>query len=108
MVVFVYITCPDQAVAVTLATSAVEQKLAACANIMPQMLSVYSWQSQIRQDSESVLILKTTKEFFPRLERQIRADHPYDCPCIVSLPVEGGCSAFLQWVESEVGPQTTS
>jgi periplasmic divalent cation tolerance protein len=103
--IFVYITCPSLKVATRLAKGAVEKRLAACANILPAMTSVYRWQGTIETAKETVLILKTRQNLFRSLEDQIRSLHPYDCPCIVALPLVAGSSPYLDWLAKSAPPQ---
>ena len=79
---FAYITTPDPETAQAIAKACVEARLAACANILPQMQSVYRWEGNIEMDNESVLILKTRTELFGALQQKVAALHPYDVPAI--------------------------
>ncbi|MCB9085965.1 MAG: divalent-cation tolerance protein CutA [Bdellovibrionaceae bacterium] len=81
--------------------TAVDRKQAACANIFPQMESIYSWKGQICEEKESVLILKTCKELVTPLKETVLALHEYECPCLVVLPIEDGHEAFLQWIKAQ-------
>jgi periplasmic divalent cation tolerance protein len=101
----VYVTAPSLAEAESLARLAVERRLAACANILPGMRSLYWWQGKLEQADEVVLLLKTTEALAGELTRAIAAAHSYDCPCVVVLPIEGGHPAFLDWIAAETaGP----
>ena len=97
----VYVTAPSLAEAESLARLAVERRLAACANILPAMRSLYWWQGVLEQADEVVLLLKTTEAQAGELTRTIAEAHSYDCPCVVVLPIEGGHPAFLQWLADE-------
>ncbi|MDO9081697.1 MAG: divalent-cation tolerance protein CutA [Humidesulfovibrio sp.] len=97
----VYVTAPSLAEAESLARLAVTRRLAACANILPGMRSLYWWQGKLEQADEVVLLLKTTEALVPALTEAIVAAHSYDCPCVVVLPIEGGHPAFLQWLADE-------
>ena len=98
---FVYVTVGSHEEARVLARVAVEKKLAACANILPGMTSFYRWEGAIQEDSETVLILKSTADNIAALTEAIRENHSYDCPCIVALPIEGGNTGFLEWIDQE-------
>ena len=100
-VIFVYITAGDAAEALRIGRSVVEERLAACANIIDRMRSVYWWQGGVQEGGEAVLILKTTDDRLGALIDRVRALHSYECPCIEALPVIGGNQAFLDWVASE-------
>ena len=80
----------------------VESRLAACVNILDNMQSIYRWEEKIQQDSEVVLIAKTTDSLVSRLIDKVKSLHSYDCPCIVSLPILDGYPPFLDWIQNEV------
>lgn len=84
-----------------IAEALVSERLAACVNILPGMRSVYRWKGQVRHDNEIVLIAKTTAGLFGRLRDRVVDLHSYDCPCIVSLPIEDGNPAFLAWISEQ-------
>ena len=98
---FVYVTVESPDEARILARDVVERKLAACANILPGVTSIYRWKGIIQEDSETVLILKSTADNIAALTEAIRENHSYDCPCIVALPIEGGNTGFLEWIDQE-------
>lgn len=97
----VYVTAPGEEEAQALARLAVERRLAACANILPGMRSLYWWQGRMDTAEEVVLILKTTEALEEVLIQALTDAHSYDCPCVVSLAIESGNPAFLQWIEDE-------
>ena len=101
---FIYMTAGDKAEAKKIAGELVASGLAACVNILDNMNSVYMWQGEIQEDSEVVLIAKTTRTRVPQLVEKVKSLHSYDCPCIVSLPVLDGHQPFLEWIEAEVKP----
>jgi len=80
----------------------VEERLAACVNIIPKIHSIYWWDDKIEEDSEVVLIAKTTTRTANRIVETIKTHHPYELPAILIVPVEGGFEGFLDYVESEV------
>jgi periplasmic divalent cation tolerance protein len=96
--VFIYITHPDAEQATVLGGSLVEAGLAACVNILPGMLSIYQWQGQIETSEEVVILVKTRRELIEDVQAYVLQTHPYDCPCIVALPVVAGNPAFLDWI----------
>ncbi len=100
-VLIVLCTIPEDA-AETLARRLVEDRLAACVNVIRGLTSLYWWEGKIQRDRESLLILKTTEEAYPLLERRIRELHPYTVPEIVALPVVMGNEDYLRWVREEV------
>jgi periplasmic divalent cation tolerance protein len=101
---FVYITVPDADGARRIARALVERRLAACANIIDGMRSVYRWEGAIEEDSETVLIAKTREELVPALTDAVRSLHVHDVPCVVALRTAGGDADFLDWIEAETAP----
>lgn len=97
----VYVTAADRAEAEHLARHAVERRLAACANILGEIRSVYWWQGAVRDESECAMIFKTRRSMFDALAATIRAEHSYDCPCIIALPLDDAAPAYLDWLAAE-------
>ena len=79
-----------------------EEGLAACVNIVPQILSVYRWQGQVHTDDEAAFFAKTTADLAPGLTARIAQLHSYDTPCIVVLPLDGGHRPYLDWIDEQV------
>ena len=98
----IYVTAPSHDEAEQIAKTVVTEKLAACANIFDGVTSIFHWEGTLCRENEAVLILKTTEDKTAALTARIKELHSYDCPCIVSLPVEGGNQEFLEWVSREV------
>ena len=94
---------PDKAEA--LAKALVENRLSACVNIIPAVNSFYRWEGKLCEDTESLLIIKTTEARFPGLMNFIKANHPYSVPEIISLPVSEGNPDYMGWVEGSVRGQ---
>ena len=99
---FIYMTAGSKAEAQKIGTALVESRLAACVNILDNMQSIYRWEQEIQQDTEVVLIAKTTGNLISQLIEKVIALHSYDCPCIVSLPISDGYPPFLDWIQAEV------
>ena len=99
---FIYMTAGSKSEARKIAQALVESRLAACVNILDNMQSIYRWQGKVQEDSEVVLIAKTTEAQVFRLIEKVKSLHSYDCPCVVSLPVLDGYPPFLNWVHAEV------
>jgi periplasmic divalent cation tolerance protein len=99
---FVYMTAGNKAEAQKIGQALVESRLAACVNILDNMQSIYRWEQEIQQDTEVVLIAKTTASLVSQLVEKVKTLHSYDCPCIVSLPISDGYAPFLDWIEAEV------
>ena len=102
-IVIVLTNLPDRAAATRLAALLVEHRHAACVNILAECTSVYRWEDEIRTATEVPLLIKTSSAAYPRLEEKIRANHPYDLPEILNIPVAGGLPAYLDWVATESG-----
>jgi periplasmic divalent cation tolerance protein len=81
----------------------VEERLAACANIVPSISSYYWWKGKLEEDSESILLLKTKKENVERLIARIKELHSYENPAIISLPIDKGSKIYLDWISEETG-----
>lgn len=97
-VVFAYVTCPSLAEAERIGLMLVEERLAACVNLLPSMRSIYRWQGAVETADEVVLIAKTLRARAPALTRRVQALHSYSCPCVVLVPVAGGAAAYLRWL----------
>jgi periplasmic divalent cation tolerance protein len=97
----IYITASSEEEARTIARTLVEERLAACANILGQIASVYWWEDGLQEDAEVALIVKSTGALVPRIVDRVKALHSYDCPCVVALPIEAGNAAFLEWIGTE-------
>ena len=82
----------------TLARTLVEERLAACVNILPAMTSLYRWGGRIEKDQERQLVIKTTRHRLVALEERVRQLHPYEVPEFLVLPASGGSDAYIQWV----------
>ncbi len=98
---FVYVTTPHMEEAKQIATYVIEQRLAACVNIFPEMHSIYHWQGKIENATECVCIFKTKQENYLRLQAAIMEKHSYETPCIVALPVKEAAPDFANWVSKE-------
>ena len=99
--IFIYITVPTESEAQKIATAVLSERLAACANIIPRMKSLYLWQGKIEQRGEVVLILKTQESLFRAVEARVKALHSDETPCIVALPLTAGNADFMQWLQTE-------
>lgn len=95
---------PDRAAAERLADLLLEQRLAACVNILAPCRSVYRWKGAVQHDEEHPMLIKTSAERYPALEQALRREHPYELPEIIAVPIEGGLSAYLDWVDAETKP----
>lgn len=92
-----FCTCPDPESAVRIADTLVEERLAACVNILPGLRSVYCWQGQVERADEALLLIKTTADRLESLQQRILALHPYELPEVIAVEA-GGLPAYLDWV----------
>jgi len=97
-IVVVFVTCPNRRAAERIGRTLVEEHLAACANILQGLTSIYRWEGKVCRDPEVLVLLKTRRSCFPALARRVRELHPYSVPEIVALPVALGSPAYLAWV----------
>lgn len=101
-VVIVLVTGPDRETLTAIGRKAVELRLAACANVLDGVSSVYRWQGGVEEAGEALAILKTTRARAAQLEDSVRALHPYEEPEFIVLPVAGGSDSYLEWVATSV------
>jgi len=89
-----------------IALALVDQRLAACVNIVPQVESIYRWEGKIEQATETTLLIKTRRDLVPAVTAAVRAIHPYEVPEIIALPIasDRGNADYLAWVRSETAP----
>jgi periplasmic divalent cation tolerance protein len=99
--VLVYVTTPNREAALAIGRHAVEQHLAACANILPAMTSIYRWNGEVQTDEECVLLLKTRRSLSEPLTQLVVALHSYECPSVLVLPIVGGNPAYLEWLDAQ-------
>lgn len=95
----VYIPVPDEACGREIGKRLVERGLAACANILPRMTSIYRWEGKLEEDREALLLAKTHAENLPELQRVVKELHPYRLPCVVALNIDAGLPAYLDWLK---------
>lgn len=100
--VVLFITTGTEQEARTIADLLVNQRKAACANIVSQVHSVFRWKGETQSDRESLLIVKTRASLLDEVVRLVRNAHSYEVPEIVALPVVGGNEDYLQWLDGEV------
>lgn len=97
-----YVTCPDQEVARKISHTLLQEGLVACTNILPGMESIYWWEGKIETSQEVVLILKATTVQSARIIARVESLHPYNTPCILSLPIENGSEAYVRWLKGSL------
>ena len=96
----VFTNAPDRAIAEKIARTLVEQKLAACVNILAGCMSIYRWDGIVETAAEVPLLIKTRAEIYPEVEAAIKGLHPYELPEIVALPIERGSREYLDWINA--------
>lgn len=96
---FFYVTTPNKSTAKKIAKTLIQEKLIACANILPGMNSIYRWQGKIEQAHECILILKSHKKMTTKITQRVKQLHPYQVPCVLSFSVASGNADYLQWLE---------
>lgn len=104
--IVVYVTAGSGEEAERLARSLVEERLAACVNRIKSVQSVYRWQGKVEQSEEELLVIKTKKSLFLRLEKRVRELHSYSVPEIIAQPIIKGSPAYLRWLAEEVSGRT--
>ncbi len=104
-ILLVLTNLPDADSAGRVARLLVEQRLAACVNLLAPCTSVYRWQGAVETATEQPLLIKTTRAAYPALQAALREAHPYELPEIVAIPVQEGLPAYLAWVAAETTDQ---
>ncbi|MBI2973862.1 MAG: divalent-cation tolerance protein CutA [Armatimonadetes bacterium] len=100
--VVVLVTGPSADEAERIGRALVEERLAACANLIPSISSAYWWKGKIEEASEALLVLKTRQDLVERLVTRVRALHSYTVPEVIALPILGGNPDYLQWIDDSV------
>jgi periplasmic divalent cation tolerance protein len=91
-------TLASEGDAVSLGRALVSERLAACAQVVPGLTSIFVWEEMLRHENEVLLLLKTTTEAWPALRDRLAELHPYDTPEIIALPIEHACYDYATWV----------
>jgi periplasmic divalent cation tolerance protein len=94
--------CDSEESAHALAKTLVEQRLAACVNILPGARSIYRWQGKMEEAAEWLLVIKSRRDLFPQLREAIAKAHSYEVPEVIALPVVDGSEAYLAWLDREL------
>lgn len=95
-------TAPDADTAARLARGLVQARLAACVNVIGGVRSFYQWKGEVQDDAELQLLCKTDRAHLDALMSWVRAEHPYEVPELLALPVVGGSPAYLDWIHDEL------
>lgn len=96
--VIALVTAPDRESGEALARALVEERLAACANLLPGVTSLFRWEGAVQRETEVLLVLKTTSELAPRLTTRVPELHPYDVPEVLVISVAGGHGPYIDWI----------
>ncbi|MCL2075845.1 MAG: divalent-cation tolerance protein CutA [Betaproteobacteria bacterium] len=107
-ILFVLVNVPDRENAENLAAALVENRLAACVNMLSPCQSVYRWKGEVEHAEEIPMFIKTDQTRYQALEAFIRANHPYELPEIIALPLARGLQPYLDWVEAMCGGKEDS
>jgi periplasmic divalent cation tolerance protein len=97
----VLVTAPTAERAAEIARALVEERLAACGNVVPAIRSIYRWEGKVQDEQEALLVLKTTRERFEALRERVLSLHPYQVPEVIALEVEAGSAPYLAWLAAE-------
>ena len=97
--IVVLVTAPNEEVSASIGGALVGDGLAACANVIRGVRSIYKWKGSICDDPECLIVVKTVSDNFEAIERRVRELHPYEVPEVISLPIVKGSTPYLDWVE---------
>ena len=104
-VLVVLTTAPGVEDATRIGRILIDERLAACANVMPGLTSIFRWEGDVQEEAEVLVLLKTTEERLEELRARLVEVHPYDVPEVLALPVVGGEERYMSWVRDEVEPR---
>ncbi|XP_039126724.1 protein CutA 1, chloroplastic isoform X3 [Dioscorea cayenensis subsp. rotundata] len=98
--IVVYVTVPNKEAGKKLSESIIKERLAACVNRVPGIESVYWWDGKVQSDAEELLIIKTRESLLNALTEHVKANHEYDLPEVIALPIKGGNEKYLEWIKN--------
>ena len=98
--VIIFVTAASEQEAAAISRALVEEGLAACANIIPQIRSIYRWEGKIWDEREALIIIKSREDLFERIRSRVKELHSYEVPEITAIKIDEGDSAYMQWIES--------
>jgi periplasmic divalent cation tolerance protein len=99
--IVVLVTTPDAERAAEIARAVVEERLAACGNVVAGLRSIYRWEGEVHDEGEALLVLKTTRARFEELRERVLALHPYEVPEVIALPIVAGSAPYLAWIADQ-------
>ena len=100
--IIVLTTCSSEAEASEIALYLVEQRLAACVNILPRAQSIYRWKEKIEESTECLMVIKSRRDLFTSLRHQIQKLHSYEVPEVIAVPVVDGSETYLGWLDGQL------
>ncbi len=100
--IVVLVTLPSMEEAQSLGRTLVEERLVACANLLPPIRSIYRWEGEVQEGNEVLVLLKSTTARFEALRARVVELHPYACPEVIALPVQQGHEPYLRWIDESV------
>lgn len=103
MYIIVFVTTPNFAESEKIANVLLQNRLAACVNILPTMRSMFWWKGRIEREDESLMIIKTRKDMFNKLVESVRTIHKYEIPEIIAFEIQGGLKEYLTWIDEVIG-----
>jgi periplasmic divalent cation tolerance protein len=104
----VFCTVGTAADAERIARALVAERVAACVNVVPGLVSVYRWKGNVERDDEHLLVIKTRADRFEALRQTVLSLHPYELPELVALPIAAGHAPYLAWLDENAAPLPTS
>lgn len=105
-VILIYIVCKDLAEAKKIGKALLESKSCGCINIIPQMKSLYFWppgSGKVKEEDETIMLVKTQKHLFNKIEQTVKRMHSYEVPAIFSLPVDNVSRSYCDWLAKQIG-----
>jgi periplasmic divalent cation tolerance protein len=99
--IVIFVTCSSSQEAEKIGNFLVENRLAACVNVIPEVKSIFFWKGKISQEKEVLLIAKSRMDLFDSIQKEIKRLHSYEIPEIIALPVEAGSEEYLEWIRQE-------
>ncbi len=102
--IVVLVTASSTQEAQKLGKDLVQEKLAACVNVIPKIISIFNWHEDVCEEEEVLMIVKTSGEKFSALEKKVKQMHSYDVPEIIALPIVAGSKEYLNWIRKETKP----
>jgi periplasmic divalent cation tolerance protein len=100
--IVIFVTAGSETEAETIAKALVEERLVACVNLLPPLRSIYRWEGKVADEQEWLMVMKTTTERFPAIEKRVQALHSYQVPEVIALSIVAGAGEYLRWLRDSV------